>query len=39
MYFIISVLAEILFIGLVYNLIITPLKLIQKVNNDESNRK
>lgn len=38
MHFIISVLAKVLFIVLV-GIIATPLKLMQKVNNEESNRK
>lgn len=39
MHWIISVLTEALFVGLVYEIITTPLKLMQKVNNNESNRK
>lgn len=39
MHWIISVLTEVLFIVLVYGIITTPLKLMQKVNNEESNRK
>lgn len=39
MHWIVSVLAEVGFTILTYTIITAPLKIMQKVNNEESNRK